>query len=242
VLAFDTSTDVMALALESPAGRWTQQSEGGAAASATLVPQLRALLARAGLAVADLDAVAFGRGPGAFTGLRTACAVAQGFALGTGVPLLPVDSLMIVADDARAVHGADDVLVLMDARMGEVYAGRYAWTGGRWQVRSAPALYAPEALSDLWADGAPALAAGSALAVLSAERLALPAGVARMADTHDRAAALLRLALAAAEAGEGVDGAAALPLYLRDKVAQTTREREAARAASRDVARVAAAP
>lgn len=235
VLAFDTSTEALALGLQAPAGAFTRVAPGGAAASAQLVPQVNALLAHAGVAYAGLDAVAFGRGPGAFTGLRTACAVAQGIGLATACPLLPIDSLLVVADDARASGGADDVLVLMDARMDEVYGGRYAWRGGRWHTLRAAALYPLPALHRLWDGGAaPSCAAGSALAAFG-DRLGLPAGVVLRPAEHDRAAALLRLAVAAAAAGDGVDAADALPLYLRDKVALTTREREAARA-------IAAAP
>jgi tRNA threonylcarbamoyladenosine biosynthesis protein TsaB len=127
----------------------TALADGGAAASAALLPQIRALLKRAELGYADLDAVAFGQGPGAFTGLRTACAVAQGLALAIGKPLLPIDSLMLVAEDARTQTGALEIVVLMTR----------AWTslrwplrlaGRRWTVLQAPALYALHALPALW--------------------------------------------------------------------------------------------
>ena len=109
LLAFDTSTDRMSIAV----GRsvdgveqvWSMAGEGGAQASRTLLPSILDLLAQADLALAELDAIVFGQGPGAFTGLRTACAVAQGLAFGararTGgmpVPLLPLDSLLVVAE------------------------------------------------------------------------------------------------------------------------------------------------
>jgi tRNA threonylcarbamoyladenosine biosynthesis protein TsaB len=233
VLAFDTSTERLALGLQGPAGAFTRLAEGGAAASAALLPQVHELLAQAGLTLVDLDAIAFGRGPGAFTGLRTACAVAQGLGLGLAQPLLPIDSLLIVAEDARAqaAPGAADfeVGVAMDARMDEVYAGRYRWQGGDWQVLQAPALFSLPALAEAWDRSARQALAGSALAAFGL-RLGLPAGGVRVEAEHDRAAAVLRLAVQAAQAGQGVDAAAALPLYLRDKVALTTGEREAARA------------
>ena len=235
MLAFDTSTERMAIGLQAPAGPSCIDAAGGAAASAGLLPQIHALLARAGLTLADLDAIAFGRGPGAFTGLRTACAVAQGLGFGLVRPLLPIDSLLVVAEDARlqvAAATAIEVGVVMDARMGEVYAGRYRWDGGRWRVVQAPALFTLPALAAAWTVAeAPALLAGSALDVFG-PRLGLPAAWPRVAAEFDRAAALLRLAVAAAADDEGVDAASALPLYLRDKVALTTREREAARAAA----------
>lgn len=231
LLGFDSSTELLAVGLQTPQGLWTVQIAGGAAASAALLPQVNLLLARAGIAYADLDAIAFGRGPGAFTGLRTACSVAQGIGLATGRPLLPIDSLLLVADDAHAQTGAADVVVLMDARMDEVYGGRYGWQGARWTVLQAPALFTLRALPVLWQDGAPELFAGSALAAFGS-RLGLPDGCARCESEQDRAAALLRLAMQAAAADEGVDAADALPLYLRDKVALTTRERDAVRAAA----------
>jgi tRNA threonylcarbamoyladenosine biosynthesis protein TsaB len=232
LLGFDTSTELLAAGLQTPQGlSFTVQAAGGAAASATLLPQIQALLARAGLHFADLDAIAFGQGPGAFTGLRTACAVAQGIGLGTARPLLPIDSLLLVAEDARQQTGADDVVVLMDARMDEVYGGRYRWHEGRWHTVSPPALYALAALPALWPDGARPLFAGSASAAFGA-RLGLPDGCPRCETEQDRAAALMRLAVQALAAGQAVDAADALPLYLRDKVALTTQEREAARSAA----------
>jgi tRNA threonylcarbamoyladenosine biosynthesis protein TsaB len=241
ILALDTSTERLALALQGQRGRWTVLADGGAQASATLLPQVHALMARAGLQMADLDAIAFGRGPGAFTGLRTACAVAQGLAFGLGKPVLPIDSLLVVAEDARLQRFAHadtlDIAVAMDARMNEAYAGRYRWAQGAWHTLLAPGLYALPTLAVVWAD-APAsggtglqAVAGSALAAFG-DRVPWPAGALAVALEHDRAAALLNLAVQAARAGVGVDAALALPLYLRDKVAQTTQEREAVRAAA----------
>jgi tRNA threonylcarbamoyladenosine biosynthesis protein TsaB len=238
LLAFDTATEGLALALQAPGGPWWLDMPGGAAASATLLPQAQRLLAGAGLRPADLQFVAFGRGPGAFTGLRTACAVAQGLGYGAGCPLLPIDSLLIVAEDARGQPGggaaaaADtfEIGVAMDARMDEAYAARYRWQGGAWHVLQAPALFTLPALNAAWAGVAMHAVAGSAWAAFG-PRLPAPGGVPVLAETG-RAAALLRLALQAAAAGAGVDAAEALPLYLRDKVAYTTQERSALRAAA----------
>src|SRR5687768_15735482 len=101
LLAFDTSTESMSIALQMPQGVLLRESVGGAQASARLIPDILALLAEAGCTLGQLDAIAFGRGPGAFTGLRTACSVAQGLAFGAAKPVVPVDSLMLVAEDAR---------------------------------------------------------------------------------------------------------------------------------------------
>jgi tRNA threonylcarbamoyladenosine biosynthesis protein TsaB len=238
LLAFDTATEQMAVALHARGRLFTHQAPGGAAASAALLPAVHRLLARAGLAMDAVQAVAFGRGPGAFTGLRTSCAVAQGLALGLGCPVLPLDSLLIVAEDARMqldvseiAADALDLGVAMDARMDEIYTGRWRWQAGAWLPLQAPVVNTPAALAEAWRATPPQAVAGSALAVFG-ERLALAAGVRRVPAEQDRAAALARLALAAWQAGAGVDAAQALPLYLRDKVAQTTAERDAARQAA----------
>lgn len=255
LVAFDTSTERLAMAVHSGQGSWVIDAEGGAAASATLLPQLQVLVTEAGLVLADLDAIAYGRGPGAFTGLRTACAVAQGLGFGLGKPLLPIDSLLIVAEDARqqastpaspdlatqsAVPPSSskdfEIAVAVDARMSEVYAARYAYRlahasgapHGTWRELQAPALVPLAALSEHW-NGPVVALAGSALSAFGASAV-LPPGAKPFATVQDRAGALLRLAQAAWRAGAGVAAAEGLPLYLRDKVAQTTAERAAMKA------------
>lgn len=230
LLAFDTATERLCLGLACDAGEFTLDCEGGAAASATLLPQTRVLLERAGIGWQALQAIAFGSGPGAFTGLRTACAVAQGLGLGLDLPLLPLDSLLIVAEDARLQLPASSVIdvgVAMDARMDEAYAALYRWAEHRWQVLQPPALISLSQLADAWSGLAAHAWAGSALSAFG-ERLPLPP-TQRLPQQRDRAGAMLRLARAAAGAGLGVDAGSALPIYLRDKVAFTTLEREAQR-------------
>jgi tRNA threonylcarbamoyladenosine biosynthesis protein TsaB len=225
VLALDTATEFMAIGLHAGGRAHTRNAAGGAAASAQLIPLIQGLLAEAGLALADLNAVAFGQGPGAFTGLRTACAVAQGLGFGLGRPLLPLCSLLVVAEDARAqLPSADslDVAVLMDARMDQVYAARFAWhKASGWQVVLAPALLA---LPDLAGFADAPVVAGSALSAFG-QRLPLAGAARQLPQEQDRAGALLRLALHAAQTQTGINPALALPLYLRDKVALTSAER-----------------
>ena len=231
LLAFDTSTEALAAALQVGGRLWSVNGEGGAAASARLLPQLRQRIEDGDVAWTQLEAIAFGHGPGAFTGLRTACAVAQGLAFGAGLPLCPLDSLLIVAEGVRAEHApaSDEIDVVMDARMGEVYAGRYAWAGCEWQPRLAPALYTLDGLHAWWAGAPPRCVAGSALAAFGAQ---LQVGPARRIEAEfDRAAALMRLAQMQWRRAGGIDPADALPLYLRDKVAMTVAERAALRAA-----------
>lgn len=232
LLAIDCSTEAMSLALSRDGALSIAEGEGGAQASARLLPQLQALLTQAGCSIRDVDAFGFGRGPGAFTGLRSACSVAQGLALGAGRPVLALDSLLLVAQDAfdELADAAADVWVAMDARMDEVYAAHYRRAADRWQVLQAPMLCRPDDLNRRWAAETPRCIAGSALEAFG-ERLHGGAALRRPA-TRSRAMALARLAQDAWRDGAALDAALALPVYLRDKVAQTTAEREAARMAT----------
>jgi len=223
LLAFDTSTETLSVAVRHGGTVRVHAGAGGAQASATLIPVVQQLLAEAGLALAELDAIVFGRGPGAFTGLRTACAVAQGLGFGAGVPLLPVDTLQAVAEEACHREGLQRVVAVLDARMDQVYAAAYAFDG------SAPAegevqLLAPESV---------VVPAGWALAgnAFAAYGERLPAAAQRC-EALPTATALLRLAPGLLAAGRAVAPADAWPLYVRDKVAQTTAERAAARTSS----------
>ena len=232
LLAFDTSTDRLFIALQRDDTVWEWEGAGGAQSSATLIPAIRQLLVQGGLALDALEAIVFGRGPGSFTGLRTACAVAQGLAFGStgarqgqGLPLLPVDTLLAVAEDARARHGLTQVVAVLDARMNEVYTAAFAWQAtpghppGQWQAQADWQVTPPEAVE------VPAgwTVAGNAQAVYG-ERLAPQAAHVPALPT---ARALLRLAPALIAAGEAVAARDALPRYVRDKVAQTTAERAA---------------
>lgn len=225
LLALDSATETMALALVTPGRTLVFEATGGAQASARMLPAVRGLLAEAGLSMQQLDAIAFGQGPGAFTGLRTACAVAQGLAFGLDRPVLALDSLMLVAEDARAQGAGDDVWVAMDARIGEIYAAHYRHDGAAWVTVEAPALHAPAALAAHW--GQPAAVAGTALTEYAAALGELPK---TWPQARSRAAALGALALDAWQRGARLDAAEALPVYVRDKVAQTTAERELSKA------------
>ena len=235
LLALDSSTESMALALVSPSGLTVMDAQGGAQASARLVPEALALLSAAGLALADVDAIGFGRGPGAFTGLRTACAVVQGLAFGAGKPVLSLDSLMLVAEDARQQAEAaaepltGTIWVAMDARMGEIYAAAYRLEDGPWATTSEPALYRPAALLEHW--GEPMAVAGSALIAFEGQLGLAGRSVRTWPQTVSRARALAVLAEQAWARGELLDAAQAMPVYVRDKVAQTTQERMDAKAA-----------
>ena len=230
LLAFDTSTEQMSIGVQRGDRQWLHAGAGGAQASNTLIPAVLRLLQEAGLALAELDAIAFGRGPGSFTGLRTACAVAQGLAFGAGVPVLPIDTLLAVAEEARLGQGATQVLALLDARMDQVYAAPWAWAeDAGWRAAGDTGVCAPEALTLAVGAGETWALAGNAFAAYG-ERLPAALQALPRVAALPTARALLRLAPAALAAGRAVAADQALPLYVRDKVAQTTAERAAAAA------------
>jgi tRNA threonylcarbamoyladenosine biosynthesis protein TsaB len=241
LLAFDTSTDTMSIAVQHGAQVFTHTGAGGALASKALIPAIQALMAQAGLQFAQLDAVAFGRGPGSFTGLRTACSVAQGLAFAAGVPVLPVDTLMAVADEARHTLPASSapqvVCAALDARMGEVYYAYYKFNSCLCYILLGYSLKTPEnmelldgfAATTLAGNVRPAYAAQLPAAVLAAPHVAcLPT-----------ATAMVRLAPQLMAEGGLVDAQDALPLYIRDKVALTTAERDVVAAAKAHAANAA---
>jgi tRNA threonylcarbamoyladenosine biosynthesis protein TsaB len=248
LLAIETSTDTLSVAVGGGApgdAPWQHTGPGAAQASATLLPVVQSLLAQAGWALPELDALVFARGPGSFTGLRTACAVAQGLAYGArragregGVPVLPVDTLLALAEEARhqrALAGQAPsrvIAALLDARMDEMYVALYACgpLGLDPVPLQPPRLCAPPDLGEWLQQGLPqaltpgdCLLAGNVFHSYGAQFSDL-AG--ERQTTLPSAAALLRLAPALLAAGLAVAAHEALPLYVRDKVAQTTAERE----------------
>lgn len=242
LLALDTATEHVHTALSVGGGKGaftrSQVQAGGAQASAGLLPALQALLHEAGLAWSAVHAIAFGAGPGAFTGLRTACSVTQGLALGLGVPVILLDTLMAVAEDARQradvpLAESEVVWVLQDARMGELYVGAFTWVGERWVVHTPPALWPLGEPRARWASRAAGVrVCGNALRACPAAWEGLEPDDTRVLapDAVPCGAALAELARQAWARGEQVDPALALPRYVRDKVAQTTAERAAAQA------------
>ena len=242
-LAIETSTDVLSLALSRGAHIWSHTSAGGAQSSEHTLPQVMRLLQEAGLTLPALQAVVLGRGPGAFTGLRTACSVAQGLAWGAGLKVLPIDTLLALAESARAQCQAPAVppanpaqthvpapgpswrvLTVLDARMDQVYLAAYEHSDGLWRCVQTPAVVPPEAVQAPapWL-GQDFVAAGNAWTVYSGRWQAELTG--RQITALPTAEALLRLAPQAWQAGQAVMPEEALPLYIRDKVALTTAER-----------------
>jgi len=185
-----------------------------------VLPMLEKLFARAGLGMKDLDAIAFGAGPGAFTGLRIACGVAQGLAYARGLPVIGVSTLEATAEES----GATRALVALDARMHEVYYAAFEKRAGTWQAVLSARCAAPDEVEIPPGDGW--LGCGSGFAEYR-EKIEprLRSALVRVApEVRPSALAMARLAAPRLAAGEGVDAALATPHYIRDKVALTTAE------------------
>jgi tRNA threonylcarbamoyladenosine biosynthesis protein TsaB len=225
ILALETSTEWCGVAVGDGA-QWVVREEcSGTTHSERLLPMARAALAEAGQALAGLDAIAFGAGPGSFTGIRIGCGVAQGLAFGADLPLVAVPTLEALAREARRAHGWTCVLACLDARMREVYAALYEADGDAWRALTEPVAVRPEALAlPLAGDAIQGAGNGFAVYPALAARLGLAASDAALRPT---ARAIGELALPRLAAGEGVSAAAALPLYVRHRVALTTAERDA---------------
>jgi tRNA threonylcarbamoyladenosine biosynthesis protein TsaB len=236
ILAIETSSELASCALLNSADGadtpvLTRESSGVRTHSQSVLPMVQELLRDAGIGLADCDAIAFGAGPGSFTGVRTACGVAQGLAFGARKPVLPLVTLEAMAEACRARTGAADVLAVLDARMGEVYWAQYRWTG-EWQIVRAPALCAPGAVAPETVPGLAACGNGFAAYPEAFADKAWAAGA--HGDILPHARELAVLGVAALAAGRAVPADAAQPLYLRNKVAYTSAERQAINAARAD--------
>ncbi|MHB8353146.1 MAG: tRNA (adenosine(37)-N6)-threonylcarbamoyltransferase complex dimerization subunit type 1 TsaB [Burkholderiales bacterium] len=191
--------------------------------SETLLPMVQRLLSEAGVDQSQLDAIAFGMGPGAFTGLRMACGVAQGMALGLGIPVVPISTLLALAEGS----GHERVITALDARMNQLYVAAYESVSGQWITRIAPCLcdsdQLPQLPEGIW------LPVGSGaemcrIALIQAwpgQLLPVKAGL------IPQAIHVATLGVAAFQSGLAVPPEQAVPLYLRDKVALTRMERAA---------------
>jgi len=209
--ALETSTDWCSVALWTDGEIAALERRAGNRHSELALPMLEKLLGKN-----KLDAVAFGAGPGAFTGLRIACGLAQGLAFGRGLPVIGVSTLEALAQEA----GAARVVACIDARMREVYYAALEKRAGRWhEVVSAQCVApqsAPKPPGDGWVGvGSGFEAYGEALA--GKVQMIRP-------HIHPTALAVAQLAAPRLAAGEGVDAAQAAPVYLRDKVALTQEE------------------
>jgi len=221
LVALETSTEYCSLAVSRGAEVFGRSFHAGQRHSELALPVLRELLQQAGLDMQAIEGIAYGAGPGSFTGLRIACGIAQGLALARNLPVAGIGSLLALAEDS----GAGKVIACLDARMGEVYHAVYRKSGGKWIEMHAPALYKPDAVPAV--DGSDWIACGSGFGLHGAVLAQRYGGrIARTdAGAIPNASAMLRLALVVFAAGQGVDAAAAAPLYVRDKVALKSSER-----------------
>ena len=229
ILAIETSTELASAALLRDGQVITRESAGVQTHSLAILPMVQSLLAEAGISLAQCDALAFGVGPGSFTGVRTACGIVQGLAFGADLPVLPVVTLAAMAQACRVLNGADDVLAVLDARMGEVYWAQYRFAGGQWQVMVEPTLSAPAAVLPLplTAGAKPMQACGNGLSAYAEAFAAAPFAAAGLPDIMPNARQIAELGSIALSEGKGLSAVAAQPLYLRNKVALTIAERTA---------------
>jgi tRNA threonylcarbamoyladenosine biosynthesis protein TsaB len=222
LLALDTATEACSVALLHD-GKITSHYEVIPRLHAQkLLPMIQQLLSDAGITLQAVDAIAFGRGPGAFTGVRIAVGVVQGLAFALERPVLPVSNLAVLAQRALREQGARQVAAAIDARMDEVYWGCYRETDGEMRLVGAEAVLPPEAAT------LPADASGDWFG--AGTGWGYEARIAVNLSGHDatllpHAQDLLALARFAWERGEAIAADDAQPVYLRDKVATPKSER-----------------
>jgi tRNA threonylcarbamoyladenosine biosynthesis protein TsaB len=227
LLALETSSAVCSVALLSPGRLDRVAALAGQGHSGMLLEMVRNVLLAAGLELADCTAIAFGAGPGSFTGLRIACSVAQGLAWGQDLPVVPIGTLTAMAEECRRAQQQDlpegtRVLVAQDARMGEIYWSVLAWRGGRWSETIGPSLSAPRDLKGAVGPDI-ALGCGNAFELFRADLVPLVGTVS--GPLVPDAGAIAQVALGYVLAGEVLKASLARPLYIRDRVALTTDER-----------------
>ncbi len=219
IIAFDTATDVCSVALRTAAGTWHDHRVEPRQQARLLLPMIDALATEADISMADFDVVVYGRGPGSFTGVRIAVAAAQGLSLAAGARTLGISTLASVAQVAHAQSGATSLVASLDARMGEVYLGHYAVNEslGVVELQGTERVVAPAELGQCRPE---ALFAGS-----GAERYPDEVGGRIEEDVWPTALSLLELAGPVIKAGNLDCPGEAEPVYLRDKVALTEKER-----------------
>ena len=226
ILALDTSTEVCAIALGDGV-TWHEKSEVARQRhSELLLPMIRAILAECSVTLKQIDGIAFGAGPGSFTGLRIACGVAQGLALGAALPVVGVSTLEAMAQTRRDLAGGERIIAALDARMREVYVAAYERDSGRWREAIAPVVVSP-AVAPV-PEGRGWIAAGSGFAAYPSLRERYGEALSECDGTIvPSASAVGKLALPLFAASEGVPARDAAPLYVRHRVALTIAERAA---------------
>ena len=222
LLALDTSTEFLSLALQLGVKSFSHYQHAGQAASQLVLPQIQALLDSANIKLCDLDGIAFGAGPGAFTGVRVACGVAQGLGFGANLPVVGVNTLLASAQ----ASGHERVIACLDARMGEIYHAAFERKNGEWIELSVTRVCKPEAAPVLdggWVGvGSGWAVYGEILSNIYAKNLTKT-----LPNITPTAEAILQLAIPIFAAGKAKPASEAAPIYIRNRVALTTLEREA---------------
>ncbi len=228
LLALDTSTEFLSLAIQAGDTLFTHHQHVGNASSELILPQIQALLDAANMQLTDLHGIAFGAGPGAFTGVRIACGVAQGLGFGANIPVVGINTLLAVAQ----ASGADKMIVCLDARMGEIYHAAFEKNSHQWleisetqvcKPEAAPLLASGASLGKVWVGAGSGWAVyGEALSKIYDQHL-----VKILPDVTPMAESILQLARPIFAANEAKPASEAAPIYIRNRVALTTQQREA---------------
>ncbi len=226
LLALDTSTEYLSLALKLGDKIFTHYQAAGSASSQLVLPQIQILLDSANIKLGDLDGIAFGAGPGAFTGVRIASGVAQGLGYGANLPVVGINTLTAVAEES----GQDKVVVCLDARMGEIYHAALIKQNGVWLEISETIVCKPQVSpvleSNDWVGAGGGWAAyKEVLMQIYSNHLSQSVNNV-LPDITPAAEAILRLAQPVFEAGQAKPAMHAMPIYIRNRVALTTLERE----------------
>ena len=235
ILSIETSSELASCALLSGDTLLARSSSGVRTHSQSILPMVQELLAEAGIGLNDCAAIAFGAGPGSFTGVRTACGNAQGLAFGAGLPAVPVVTLAAMALACRQHSGAADVLAVLDARMGEVYWAQYRFDNTDAGAETchevvAPSLCAPGDVRPLPAS-TPLAACGNGFSAYAEAFAGRDFASGALAGIMPHASCVAQLARIELAAGRAVKAAEAQPLYLRNKIAFTSAERQVINAA-----------
>lgn len=230
LLAFDTSTEYLSLAIDKQGERFSYDVLAGQSHSQLILPQIQALLDQAGLQLSEIEGIAFGAGPGSFTGVRIAAGVAQGLGFGGHLPVVPIGTLLALAESVQAKTGVNKVIACLDARMGEVYHAAYEKVAGKWQVIIDPGLYKPQDVPVIPGEGWVGAGSGwkayaDQLSQVYAKQLS-DAPLAIQPDVLPYASAILALAKPVFLSGQAGPAHEAMPVYIRNRVALKTAERE----------------
>lgn len=226
ILALDTSTEVCSVALSHGGSVFSQFYEGDKKNTDVILDMIETVLGDAGAKKTDIELICFARGPGGFTGVRVATGIAQGMSFGLGVPVLPISTLMLMAMGAHKQHGAEQVTVINDARMNEVYSATYAFSGAPFDQRIETvveeSIVAPKNIRLPKQSG---YGVGSGIVAYELESNLIEQGYTLDLALKPDARYLLELAQQPQFENSTVAADKALPVYLRDNVAKKKAQR-----------------